>query len=87
MTDVLSQQGTGSTDWNGGRAPAGGTHTGQSTITLRDGKTFTVAHSRAEVLAKLGSQSAPTIPQWTAFDQPNTAIPVVLDARMIATVK
>ena len=88
MTDVLSQQGTGSTDWNGGRAKAGGTHTGTSTIVMQDGKTFTVAHSKAEVLRKLDPHAvAQTNPQWVAFDVPNAAIPVVLNTGLVALVR
>lgn len=86
----------GSTDWNGGRAAAGGSHTGQSTITMLYGATFFVAHSRAEVLRKIDLHAMPVPPVttarqqppcWVSFDLPNSGSErVVLNVFQIATV-
>ncbi len=77
----------GSTDWTGGVAPAGGTHTGTATIIMWDGSQFVVAHDRAEVLRKMDIHGiAQTMPQWVGFDQPLTAVPVVLNVGNIASV-
>ena len=84
--NVLVVSGIGSTDWAGGAAPAGGTHTGTSVITMLDGATFTVAESRAGVLTKMGSASARTNPQWVSFDQPGSGVPITLNVGNIRTV-
>lgn len=85
--DVLLQLDIGSTDWAGGTAPAGGSHTGVCTITMVDGLTFVVAHDRAEVQRKRDRHAIADInPRWVAFDVPNRAVPVILDARRIRSV-
>ena len=79
--------GVGSYDWTGDRAPAGGVHTGQSTITMQDGARFLVAHNVAEVKRKRDQHAvAPTVPAWCAFDVPLASVPVVLDVSLIADV-
>lgn len=83
--DILLQP-RGSTDWAGGAAPAGGTHTGVTTLTMNDGATFVVAHSKAEVLAKMDRHAvAQTTPRWVAFDQPGRGVSVVIDTNQIAS--
>lgn len=85
--DQLLVSGLGSTDWSGGVAPAGGTHTGTATITMIDGTRFAVASARAEVLRKLDRHAvAPTSPAWVAFDVPSSAVPLVLNASNVASV-
>ncbi len=87
MTNVLIQDGVGSTDANGGKAPAAGSHTGTATITMADGTTFAVASNRAEVRRKLDIHAiAPMTPPWVCFDVPNSVIPVVLDIANIISV-
>jgi len=87
----------GSADWNGGSAPAGGTHTEQCVITMQDGTTYTVAHSAAEAKAKVVAAYLPPPPAgaaawltaeipWCGFDVPNSAIPVVLNTANIASI-
>ncbi len=77
----------GSTDWTGGRSPAGGTHTGRSVIVMADGTQYLVAHSRAEVLQKLGVGAvAQASPHWICFDIPNATIPAVLNSDNIQNV-
>ena len=80
----------GSTDWNGGAAPAGGSHTGVSQITMTDGTTHVVAHGVAEVQRKRDSHAnappSPALVDWIAFDVPNVAVPIVLRASGIQSV-
>lgn len=84
----LNTTGVGSTDWNGGKAPAGGTHTGTATITMQDGTQFVVASNAPEVLRKLDPHAvAPTAPIWVAFDQVGSGVPVVLNAANFLAVK
>lgn len=81
----------GSTDWTGNRAPAGGTHTGTSTITMVDSIQYVVAHGVAEVRRKLDLHASPPpssgLIAWVAFDVPLSAVPIVLDASRIAGVR
>lgn len=85
--DQLIQQSVGSTDWAGGLAPSAGTHTGISTITMVDGASFLVAHSRAEALLKCDPHAvASETPMWVAFDQPGSALPVILDIQRIQSI-
>lgn len=87
IPDVLVQQGVGSTDWAGANAPAGGFHTGLSTITMVDGAVYVVAHSRAEALAKCEPHTiADTVPLWVGFDVPNRAVPVIIDTNRIESI-
>ena len=86
--NVLVQAGIGSTDANGGKARAGGTHTGTATITMLDGATFLVASNRAEVQRKRDLHAvAQTAPVWVAFDVPASVIPLVLNVGNIASVR
>lgn len=88
MTDQFVEAGVGSYDWNGGTAPAGGAHTGQCVLTMQDGATFTVAHSRTEALQKVSVGAQPSNPGgWVAFDVPSGAVPLVLNAALVATVR
>ena len=79
----------GSTDWTGGVAPAGGTHTGISTITMHDGKQYLVAHSVAEIFQKLDFHAVPpfskSLVEWVAFDRPGTGTPIILQPANIAS--
>jgi hypothetical protein len=85
--DQLVETGVGSTDWAGGKAPAGGTHTGVTVVTMTDGATYTVACSAAEVLTKRDQHAiAQTVPQWVAFDVPLAAVPVILNVSNIGSV-
>lgn len=89
MTDVyVPPQLLGSSDFSGGAAPAGGSHTGMASIVMRDGLQFQVAHNRAEVLRKLDAHVTPSgHPRWIGFDRPGAANPVVLNADEIASVQ
>lgn len=81
----LSQDGLGSTDWAGGTAPPGGTHSGSCTITMIDGTQYNVQHSRAEVLSRINTAPGPpTNPAWIGFDYVKGG---PLNARNIARVK
>lgn len=89
MSDVFNPGLVGSTDWAGGNAPEGGTHSGTSTLVLEDGTQHVVHHSRAEALRKWES-AAPVpagTPQWMSFDQPGRAIPLTLDVRLVKEVR
>jgi hypothetical protein len=79
----------GSTDWTGGAAPAGGTRTGFTILTMNDGKTYTVAHDLSEVQRRRdGHAVAPTgHAAWVSFDLPGSGNNVVLDVTKIAGVK
>lgn len=89
MSNVLVQSGIGSTDWTGGRAPAGGSHTGLVGIVMQDQTLYQVTHSEAEVRAKLGTHQSPVVtgappaPSWVAFDQPNSGVPIILDVNQV----
>ena len=78
----------GSTDWRGGVAPKGGSHTGTATIHMKDGTQFVVGSNRAEVLRKLDLHAvAQTTPQWVAFDAPSSpAVPLILNASNVQSV-
>lgn len=77
----------GSTDWTGGTAPAGGTHTGTATLVMRDGVRISVASNAAEVRRKLDVHAvAPVSPQWVAFDVPGSTVPVVVDVSQVLAV-
>jgi hypothetical protein len=85
--DQLIETGIGSTDWTGGYAPVGGTHTGLALIIMVDNVRYLVAHDRAEVLRKADIHAiAPTTPEWVAFDVPDSATPIILDVRRIQSV-
>lgn len=84
----LVQTGVGSTDWTGGYAPPGGTHTGTCTITMLDGTHYVVASSVAEVARKTDLHAvAKNSPAWVAFDVPGAAVPVVLNVNQIVSFK
>lgn len=83
----LVETGVGSVDWTGGKAPAGGAHTGTATITMQDATQFIVASNRAEVRRKLDLHTiGQTNPMWVAFDQPGNAIPLILNISNIQSV-
>lgn len=87
MANQLIPTGVGSTDWAGGRAPTGGTHTGVGVITMNDGTQYTVAHDRAEIIRKMDPHATPqTTPRWVAFDVLTAAVPVVLDVAQVQLV-
>jgi hypothetical protein len=55
---------------------------------MQDGATFTVAHSRTEALQKVSVGAQPSNPGgWVAFDVPSGAVPLVLNAALVATVR
>ncbi len=86
--DQLIVSGVGSTDWAGGVAPSGGSHTGISQITMVSGTKFTVASNRVETLRKTDLHAiARTDPMWVAFDVPLSGLPVILNVANIQSVK
>jgi hypothetical protein len=84
--DVLLQTGSGSVDWAGGTAPAGGEHSGVCTLVMQDGNTFRVACSKAEAEYRLASLPIQPFPQWIGFDIPNSGVGTVIDGSNVRTV-
>ena len=85
--DQLIVRGVGGTDSRGDLAPAAGVHSGTSTVVMVDNVTYLVAANAAEVQRKRDTHAVARVaPQWVAFDQPNTAVPIILDVSRIQTV-
>lgn len=86
-SDTLNPGIIGPVDSSARVAPAGGSHTGTSVITMQDGAQFTVASNAAEVKRKVGAILPGDAGRWMAFDVPNSAVPVVLNTNNFKSVR